>query len=134
MDSIEGSFGKYPSSLGNVAILEYNYVQDYVNSYLSNLLSNPALQIAGIATQNEFLNSNSTTINLEQFCMMVVMTKKNRLDTYLKNQAGRNSDIIAFSDQVAMALGINFPVIYFDILNKQLASMSFAQIFSGEVI
>ena len=137
VDAIEQPFGKYPSVFGNVAILDYNYAQTLVNQIISSTFSSPALVLAsnllGVTGTQGILSNTSISINLNDYCMTVILVMKNRDATYIKNDQDRKTDLVNFSNQVSNAIGLDLPVYYLDVLNQALLGTSFIQIFLGEI-
>ncbi|EFA84069.1 hypothetical protein PPL_03142 [Heterostelium album PN500] len=134
MDGIDSPGGKYPSSLGNVAVLESSYIDKVVKSKLQSMnskffgnistietllkaiipLYNPKLNVTDILTQIDsfrYTFGNFTNnFNLNEYSMASIVMLENRVKIYTSEDP-KNS-LIAFTNQVAMHIGYSYPALF----------------------
>jgi len=64
---------------------------------------------------------------------MVIVIKKDRMETYTKSHPKAKKDIIRFTDQVANSLGFNFTAEYTSVLFLAVNSTEVLMVFLDEV-
>ncbi|KAL7747024.1 hypothetical protein RI367_007637 [Sorochytrium milnesiophthora] len=133
IDDIEATYAKYPQNIGNVIVLDAPATQLLLQRKLLQSMSNPLYpqlaQTLGLPTTPE------QVINwrINDYSMSVVLSMANRLASYTKSTNDRQKDIVRFSNDVVLALGISYPADYSDVLNQALQSSQFIQIFMNEI-
>ncbi|KAJ3299821.1 hypothetical protein HK104_006755 [Borealophlyctis nickersoniae] len=146
VDAIESPYGKYPPAIGNVAVLGFEATQTLLRGTLDQMINtNPILQFAlagaagsngtgaGIASGVESASVGLRSLQLRDYVMSVIVLKTNRIETYLKSQKSRNADMISFSNDVAMRVGIGAPIDYTAVISTALDATVFMQIYLQEV-
>ncbi|KAJ3048749.1 hypothetical protein HK097_010242 [Rhizophlyctis rosea] len=122
IDAIESPYGKYPPKLGNVALLGYKSSEHLLHTFLNTTLRNDPnfkLAILALEAQRNAGSSNPTidsdtfiaqlqgNVTLTDNVMSVIVIKEDAAKTYVKGQKARRRDIIGFSNDVAMAVGLD---------------------------
>lgn len=137
-DAFPGPDGKYPASLGNTVILDYRFLVDMLlqQACYSSLFTGPLGSLTGGSTGNAVgggllggggianaitnplgaLGANALPtpeeierqFNLEHFTLAVVAMMKRRFTAYYKETQERKRDMIRFSNDMFLAIGIDF--------------------------
>ncbi|KAI9140455.1 FtsX-like permease family-domain-containing protein [Paraphysoderma sedebokerense] len=133
IDAIDKTYGKYPSNLGNVIVMELKPTQLLVTRTLKQYTHNPffpavARQL-GLPTDPRELEN----FTMNDYAMSVVIQKTDRISTYTKADDARKSDMIKFSNQVVSKIGIDYPADYIDVLSQALNISLFIRIFMDEI-
>ena len=130
VDGIEEFFGKVPSSIGNIGILEKSHVSkllfEYFNSFSPNSAVAPLL----------FPNANIPTIdnfNIDNYAMSILILMRDRNSVNQKGAKERQKAILTFSNEVIEKIGFNSPVILYDFLSLTMSALSFLKIYLDEV-
>ncbi|KND05187.1 uncharacterized protein SPPG_08881 [Spizellomyces punctatus DAOM BR117] len=142
VDAIKAPHGKYPSAMGNVAIMGLEAVEKMINDFISGsqmTSSNPDSQVAGLllgslVAQGNAVSFQNMTVKLREHVTSVIAVMKDRMATYSKQDQSRKSDVVRFSNEVATNIGLGAPVDYTAVLLTALEATSFMQIFLGEVL
>ena len=124
IDAIDDTYGKYPSALGNVVVLEKEWVEQIARSTLN--------QIAPFFTNGttaEFIRS----FKLEDYAMMSVITLKDRYNLYAGTSTERKASLMKASNEVALAVGMDHPIQMQQVLGLALEATQFIQIFLNEI-
>ncbi|KAJ3082245.1 hypothetical protein HK102_001840, partial [Quaeritorhiza haematococci] len=136
VDAIESPAGKYPATIGNVAVLEYKFTEILINRIISEVFQTSTLNLVLQTTNPEAAKSisdaTSLSIDLKKYAITVVVLKKNRLEMYMKPSKDRKRELIAFSNELAERISIDAPVVYTDVLGSALEATSFIQLFLNE--
>jgi ABC-type antimicrobial peptide transport system permease subunit len=116
-DGFSGPLGKYPGSLGNMALLDYRPLIDMLleqNCYeaLRNPLAATGINnIPGVQPVVPGLPSSAeiqATFRLSDYVLVVVAMLESRFETYYKTQDARDADMIEWSNDLFYAIGIDF--------------------------
>lgn len=107
VDGVEDPAGKWPTALGNVVLIDSVYVKRTVFSALvSQILSNPLSLLLGLSAQQVQQRINGFPLNDYAMSSVVMMT--NRIQQYVKPKAEREAALIRFSNDIALAVGLQF--------------------------
>ncbi|EPZ33956.1 hypothetical protein O9G_003476 [Rozella allomycis CSF55] len=127
--SLDGTYSKVPTALGNYAVFEKIVLKKIMISFISSLSSNNLLE--------PILNNLYTEIkNLEidQFAMSVCVIFKDRLSAYMKSTTERKKDFILLTNSIVGSLGDDFDATFSLPLNTALQTSSFISILLDEVL
>eukprot|EP00672_Neobodo_designis_P017589 CAMPEP_0174835642 /NCGR_PEP_ID=MMETSP1114-20130205/5510_1 /TAXON_ID=312471 /ORGANISM="Neobodo designis, Strain CCAP 1951/1" /LENGTH=1146 /DNA_ID=CAMNT_0016069595 /DNA_START=80 /DNA_END=3520 /DNA_ORIENTATION=+ len=112
-DGFSGPLGKYPGTLGNMAIFDYHtFIEMLLEQACYETLRNPfalvagdgAPALAGLPATDEL----EETLNLNHYALLVVAMLKDRFRTYYKGTEARDKDMILWSNDLFYAIGIDF--------------------------
>jgi hypothetical protein len=70
----------------------------------------------------------------QENALLVVLSMKDRISTYVKNQRSREYDLTAVSNEVGTLLGYNYPIRIVASLSTALQTMDYLRIFLDEVL
>eukprot|EP01114_Cavostelium_apophysatum_P002845 TRINITY_DN1253_c0_g3_i1.p1 TRINITY_DN1253_c0_g3~~TRINITY_DN1253_c0_g3_i1.p1 ORF type:complete len:1241 (+),score=361.47 TRINITY_DN1253_c0_g3_i1:25-3723(+) len=156
VDGIDDPNGKYPKALGNVAMLEAEYLQQLVVQMVKNLQQNytlptPAMiaailpflpanvrptmeQIEVILQQlNETIYSFQDNFDIREYALMVVVMYRDRFETYIQNLKKMTAGMIVFTNQVADAIGYDFPATFQLPLHTALEPLYYIRMFLDQI-
>ncbi|KAJ3175931.1 hypothetical protein HDU87_005595 [Geranomyces variabilis] len=138
IDAIDSVYGKYPNTIGNVAIMGATAAQNMVNDFIAGGSGGSSSQAAGslllaIAAQNSGTLQN-TTIDIKEYATTAVAMMRDRQHVYAESKDARRSAVVRFSNAVATRVGIQEPVDFTAVLLTALEATQFMQIFLGEVL
>ncbi|GAM21205.1 hypothetical protein SAMD00019534_043800 [Acytostelium subglobosum LB1] len=144
VDGIDSPGGKYPSSLGNVAVLESAFVNEVLRdrfmeiyqktsqnlTFIESLLkvvvpiAYPQINVTQLINQINVMQSNlktfATNFNLNEYSMTPVVMLQNRVKIYTSSDDDLKKSMIAFTNQVAMYIGYNYQALYTTPLSSAL--------------
>jgi ABC-type antimicrobial peptide transport system permease subunit len=157
IDEIPEPKGKFAKALGNIAIVE----RDYINAVIKQLITDAVEQIKSgnitrllgttnitdteqmliVATLLPFLQSNLKPIEefrdrfeLQSYSLMVIAMYRDRLRTYFKDENGINLDMINFTNRVAVRLGLEYPAVFETPLVDVLVIAYYLRLFLDQIL
>lgn len=156
IDGIEKPNGKYPSALGNVAILEAEYIHDLVDQAIQNLrasnfIPNPdplkailpfldPAQREQLEPIIEILENITTVIDdfqnnfdINHYALNIVVMYRDRFQTYIKALNEMNSDLIVFTNEISDAIDYRYPATFTLPLQVTLTPLYFLRLFLDQI-
>eukprot|EP01104_Vermistella_antarctica_P011774 TRINITY_DN3326_c1_g2_i1.p1 TRINITY_DN3326_c1_g2~~TRINITY_DN3326_c1_g2_i1.p1 ORF type:complete len:1301 (+),score=387.68 TRINITY_DN3326_c1_g2_i1:217-4119(+) len=146
VDGVDDPQGKWPYSLGNVAVVESRFLPVMLQRALpANPDIKKALGRALLAPYIDDFDLSDSEIEafdldlaissfpLNDFAMMVLGQYANRLDDYILPQKELDKKMIDFSNGVADALGIDYPVDMSLPLVTTLKALSYIRLFLDQI-
>ncbi|KAI9104652.1 FtsX-like permease family-domain-containing protein [Phlyctochytrium arcticum] len=134
VDAIESSYGKYPSAIGNIAVMSLRAAQGIVDGYLNGTSNDPSVQLASLLLNSSGSGLANYTLDLKDYAMTVIAVLKDRYRIYAQADNPRKADMVRFSNQVGSNLGMGASIDYTAVVLTALEATSFMQIFLGEVL
>ena len=134
-DAIKEIEGKYPALLGNMVIVDYRQLIE-VAIQQSCLDSGVVTTAQGIPVPtNTFFSANALRDNfrMQEYALIIVAMFRNRFETYYKDQIGRTKDLIRYSNELFLAIGVDFSGAVNYPLSSALDSFYFLQLFLDSV-
>ncbi|KAI9209917.1 uncharacterized protein BJ171DRAFT_609452 [Polychytrium aggregatum] len=122
MDGLESPFGKYPSSIGNVILMDYQTAQAWGQNILVQAQNDSVLGLVLSLSQspNGTSGFDPSTFRLKDYTMLVSMMMADRVQSYLEDATARVGDLISFSNDVFLRLGTDYPMRCYDLLSNSL--------------
>ncbi|KYQ92900.1 hypothetical protein DLAC_05491 [Tieghemostelium lacteum] len=158
MSGFDEPGGKFPSTLGNVGVLESSYVEGIVREKVQNIshsLSNAnttQLQVfiemfAPFVFPNTNVTQIFTAINqsikkfqhfsnnfeLNDYTMSPVIVLENRVKIYTASSDDQKIGLMEFTNQVSTLIGYNYPVTFTTPLADTLALFYYTQMSLGQI-
>ena len=139
VDGVDDPHGKWPKSLGNVAILESRYLMRSVshmipdNPFFQDLLA----QILGLRDPDDphhyDLQKEVASVDLNAYALMVIAQYAGRFSTYQKSTEGMNLDLIEFTNEMVEALGVYYPVELTLPVQEILVGLNYLRMFLDQI-
>lgn len=129
--SITTNGGKYPSALGNIAVIDSRY---FVQAIGDNLKKNANLLflLSAFGAREQF----DTLINnfqLEHYSMSVIGLYKNRFSAYLKSEKDLDKEMITFTNAIVNTLTVEYPISLMLPLVSALSGTKFVSLFLDQI-
>lgn len=143
---IESPSGKYPSSLGNVIILEKQVVNDYVNDFIKDLFDMdyeniqrliPNMDYLTMKRSSEMLKSRmdeTLSVDLSHYALMLVGSYRHRISAYSKSSSEMKKEIIYWSNSITSDIGVDYPVNKMTPLVDTLTIVSFMRLILDQLL
>ena len=142
VDGVDDPYGKWPKSLGNVVILESKYLTKSMAKFVpDNLLVQDFIaQTLGLKNKTATdpdqlfnLKDYIENININEHALMVVVQYADRFKSYVKSTKGMDHDLILFTNDVAEALEIDYPVDFTLPIQQTLTGLNYLKLFLDQV-
>ncbi|OUM64971.1 hypothetical protein PIROE2DRAFT_8115, partial [Piromyces sp. E2] len=135
VDAIDKSYGMFPSTLGNVGVIEIDQIKNLIVKAVESVVrkminSSYPINISFDASKIEEINE---LFNPVENALMIIVTMKNRMETYTKSHANAKKDIMRFTDEVAKSLGFEFTAEYTSVLFLAVNSSEVLMVFLDEL-
>ncbi|ELR12239.1 efflux ABC transporter, permease, putative, partial [Acanthamoeba castellanii str. Neff] len=109
---VEDSLGKWPSALGTVVVMEAKYIPFllFKVEWLPWPIRDNARLIRSLMSNipGYTLPPGSENFNVDKLLINFPMGKEDRLETYTKEKESRDLDMIDWTNQVSLGLGLDF--------------------------
>ncbi|ORX82075.1 hypothetical protein BCR32DRAFT_292904 [Anaeromyces robustus] len=135
VDDIDKSYGMFPSTLGNVGVIELEQIKNLIFKLVENIVNeliNSEYPI-NISFDVSKIKDIDNIFNPVENALMVIVMKNNRMESYTKSHANAKKDIIRFTNQVADSLGFNFTAEYTSVLFLAVNSSEVLMVFLDEL-
>jgi len=144
IDGITDTYGKFPVNIGNVLILDAQWIGQLIENIVNSISPIPfvgpsasgTLEISRINFDVIYDDQTAKimlTMIFQQYTAMIVIVFNGRQDLYKLSQQARRSAVYQLSDQIAEAIGINATIQYTDVINQALTVTSYLRIYMDEV-
>lgn len=139
VDGVDDPAGKWPKSLGNVAVLESSYI---LRSVAQIVPDSPQIQDI-IATTLGLKNANDTemynikehieSLDINAYALMVIIQYAGRFEAYVKETNGMNQEMILFTNAVSEAIGVYYPAEFQLPIQEILVGLNYLRTFLDQV-
>eukprot|EP00741_Cyanophora_paradoxa_P007415 tig00001128_g7174.t1 len=146
VDGVESPSGKYSGALGSVALLELDWVRASLEKFLKGAVgvldltaldansTGPALLAAPLQRAvYDRLQGVASGFDLRQRALLQIVQMNERVTTYTKNQAGMDADLIHFTNEVALRIGVDYAADYTLPVALTLKSTLFIRLFLDQI-
>lgn len=129
--SIDFNYGKFPGSLGNLAIVDSKYLIKGFGKHLKQNLNFALLLSAFGATAqfDKFINS----FQLEEYAISIVGMYRNRFTCYIKSEKDLNREMITFTNSIMNSLTVQYPASLTLPLVATLQATKFVSLFLDQI-
>ena len=139
VDGLDDPYGKWPKSLGNVAILESKYLITMIQKLIPKnaLIQNFIAISLGLKDPSDTSNFNLVeyigNIQINDYAILVIAQYRDRFETYVKDTDGMDHDLTLFSNDVSEALGITYPADLELPIEEILVGLNYLRIFLNQI-
>jgi len=132
VDGVDDPLGKWPSSLGNVIVMEMKWIPKLIETLLpqNRALQRLFLEALGLSVDDLHEVEN---VQIQDHALMVLVQYADRASTYLLEKKAMRKKMIYFSDQVSLALGVSYPATFKMPLVKMLDGLSYFRMFLDQI-
>lgn len=135
VDAIDKSYGMFPSTLGNVGVIEIDQIKNLISKTIEKIIkqimdSQYPLSISFDVSQ---IQNFDNYINPVENALMVIITMNNRMECYTKSHGDAKTEIMKFTNEVANSLGLNFTAEYNSVLFLAVNSSEVLMVFLDEL-
>lgn len=134
VDEVNDPDGKWPTSLGNVLILEEKWITTLFKQVLPihDTLSKNILQAFGVSIPE--LEEQIDSIRLSDYALLVIVMYEKRFEAYVLDRQGLDEKMIQFTNQVAEAIGIDYHATFSLPIAVGLQSLYFIRLFLDQIM
>eukprot|EP01103_Thecamoeba_quadrilineata_P013162 TRINITY_DN3567_c0_g1_i2.p1 TRINITY_DN3567_c0_g1~~TRINITY_DN3567_c0_g1_i2.p1 ORF type:complete len:1198 (-),score=214.19 TRINITY_DN3567_c0_g1_i2:59-3133(-) len=136
VDEVADPSGKWPDVLGSVVVVEAKFVPYFLKTLLpsNRVLVDALFQSLGFTDVNsQNLDESLDNANINQYAMMVAVGYRDRLDAYLLNNQPRQRKLIDFTNEVSLALGIDYPANFELPISDALNGLGYIRMFLDQI-
>eukprot|EP01132_Coremiostelium_polycephalum_P006778 gene6778-8410_t len=157
IDGIDEPGGKYPSSLGNVGVLESAFINDLIQERLLNVSARlnsrnlteiedffelasaiyPNLNITQFFEQYKSFIQNfknfATNFKIDDYAMSPIVMLENRVSIYTSDDKQMKLSMMEFTNQVATRLGYSYPAAFTTPLSTTLAIFKYTKLSLNQI-
>ncbi|KAL0483814.1 hypothetical protein AKO1_014032 [Acrasis kona] len=137
VDSVDSSYTKYASALGNVVVLDYRYVMSAIET---EFRQNADLNVILTAVNyRDRFYSALRNFKMQHYALTVVAKYSERYKTYLRTEKEMDIDILNLTNSISRTMGVSYPVtatlpLAVALKGTRFISMFLDQIFTGVVL
>ncbi|ORX53870.1 hypothetical protein BCR36DRAFT_348918 [Piromyces finnis] len=135
IDAIDKSYGMFPSTLGNVGVIEIDQLNNLlvkaVESIVKEVINSSfpltiSFDVSKIKEINDYFNPVENAL-------MIIVTMKDRMQIYTESHGNAKKDIMKFTNEVADSLGFEFTAEYTSVLFLAVNSSEVLMVFLDEL-
>jgi len=140
-DGIDKPNGKFPEALGNVVLVEIDYLNQFAKEQMRKLLQEAYDEITKLTIVSSFIqrpydNAKSfiEKFDSREFSMITVVMYTKRLTAFLLNREQMDELLNVWANSIGNALGANYPVLMQIPLVKTLQILYYLRLFLDQLL